>query len=69
VSCHAEDVPAAQMTPMLADLARRNIEEGAATLRAARRAGVKIALGSDVSLGTGAEIQLMIRHGSPPVKR
>jgi imidazolonepropionase-like amidohydrolase len=59
----AEAEPTAQMTPMLAGLARRNIEEGAATLRAAKRAGVKIALGSDVSLGTGAEIQLMIRHG------
>jgi len=55
--------PDAQMTPMLADLARHNIEEGAATLQAAKRAGVKIALGSDVSLRTGAEVQLMIRHG------
>jgi len=61
-----EAEPAAQMTPVLADLARRNIEEGAATLQAARRAGVKIALGSDISLGTGAEIQLMIRHGLTP---
>src|SRR5215471_18770897 len=60
--------PAAEMTPMLADLARRNIEEGAATLQAARQAGVKIALGSDVSLGTGAEIQLMIRHGLTPAE-
>jgi imidazolonepropionase-like amidohydrolase len=62
----AEAEPAVQMTPMLADLARRNIEDGAATLRAAKGAGVKIALGSDVSLGTGAEIQLMIRHGLTP---
>ena len=46
--------PAAEMTPMLAGVARRNVDEGAATLRAARDAGVKIALGSDVSLGTGA---------------
>ena len=60
--------PAAEMTPMLADLARRNIDEGAATLRAARDAGVKIALGSDVSLGTGAEIQQMIRHGLTPAE-
>lgn len=29
-------------------------------------AGVKIALGSDVCLGTAAEIQLMIRHGLTP---
>jgi len=62
----AESVP--EMTPMLAELARRNIEEGAASLRAARDAGVKIALGSDVSLGTAAEIQLMIRHALTPVQ-
>ncbi len=64
----AEAELAAEMTPMLAGLARRNIEEGAATLRAARQAGVKIALGSDVSLGTGAEIQRMIRHGLTPAE-
>jgi len=55
--------PGLQMTPMLAELARRNIDEGAATMRAARDEGVKIALGSDVSLGTGLEIRRMIRHG------
>ena len=60
--------PAAEMTPMLAGLARRNIDEGAATLQAARQAGVKIALGSDVSLGTGSEIQRMIRHGLSPAE-
>ena len=32
----------------------------------ARDAGVKIALGSDVALGTGLEIQRMIRHGLSP---
>ncbi len=32
----------------------------------ARDAGVKIALGSDVPLGTGLEIQRMIRHGLSP---
>jgi imidazolonepropionase-like amidohydrolase len=58
--------PAAEMTPMLADLAERNIDDGAATLQAAQRAGVKIALGSDVSLGTALELQLMIRHGLTP---
>jgi imidazolonepropionase-like amidohydrolase len=60
--------PAAEMTPMLAELARRNIEEGATTMRAARDAGVKIALGSDVSLGTAAEVQQMIRHGLTPAE-
>ncbi len=33
------------MPPVLTDLAERNLAEGAATLRAARGAGVKIALG------------------------
>jgi len=55
-----------EMTLMLAGLARRNIEEGAASLRAARDAGVKIAFGSDASLGTTAEIQSLIRHGLTP---
>jgi imidazolonepropionase-like amidohydrolase len=64
----AEAGPVPEMTPMLAELARRDIEEGAASLRAARDAGVKIALGSDVSLGTAAEIQLMIRHGLTPAQ-
>jgi imidazolonepropionase-like amidohydrolase len=63
-----EGLPTAEMTSMLAGLARRNIGEGAATLQAARRAGVKIALGSDLSLGTGAEIQLMIDHGLTPAE-
>jgi imidazolonepropionase-like amidohydrolase len=63
-----EAEPAAEMTPMLAELARRNIEEGAASMRAARDAGVKIALGSDISRGTAAEIQQMIRHGLTPAE-
>ena len=60
---HSEAEPAVRMTPMLAELARRNIDDGAASMRAARDGGVKIALGSDVSLGTGLEIRRMIRHG------
>jgi imidazolonepropionase-like amidohydrolase len=60
--------PPPEMTSPLAELARRNIEEGAASMRAARHAGVKIALGSDVSLGTGTELQLMIRHGLTPAE-
>ena len=32
-------------------------------MRAARQAGVKIALGSDMSLATGLEIQRMVHHG------
>jgi imidazolonepropionase-like amidohydrolase len=54
------------MPPMLAELARRNLEEGAATVRAARSAGVKIALGSDTSLAVGLEIQRMVHHGLTP---
>ena len=55
--------PVPPMPPVLTALARRNLAEGAATIRAARQAGVKIAAGSDISGGTGLEIQRMIRHG------
>ena len=58
-----EDGQAPPMTPMLADLARRNIDAGAASMRAASDLGVKIAAGSDIRLGTGREIQRMIYHG------
>jgi len=54
------------MPPVLVELAQRNIEEGAASMRAARQAGVKIALGSDTSLAVGLEIQRMIHHGLTP---
>jgi len=64
----AQGGPPAEMTPMLASLASSNIEDGAASLKAAREAGIKIAAGSDVSLGTGLEIQLMIRHGLTPAE-
>jgi imidazolonepropionase-like amidohydrolase len=51
------------MPPVLVELAQHNIKEGAASMRAARSAGVKIALGSDTSLAAGLEIQRMIHHG------
>jgi imidazolonepropionase-like amidohydrolase len=54
------------MPPVLTELAHRNLAEGAASMRAAQRAGVKIALGSDVSLATGLEIQRMVEHGLTP---
>ena len=57
----AESVP--EVPPVLVALAHRNLDEGAASMRAARQAGVKIALGSDMSLETGLEIQRMIHHG------
>ena len=51
------------MPPVLTGLAQHNLEQGAASMRAARLAGVPIALGSDVSLATGLEIQRMVHHG------
>jgi len=59
-------VPLAEMPPALVQLARHNLAEGAATMRAASSAGVKIALGSDVRLGTALEYQRMIHHGLTP---
>jgi imidazolonepropionase-like amidohydrolase len=56
------------MPPMLTGLAWHNLEQGAATMRAARLAGVPIALGSDVSLATGLEIQRMVHHGLTPAE-
>ena len=55
-----------EMPPVLAELAQHNLREGAASMRAARQAGVKIALGSDMSLATGLEIQRMVHHGLTP---
>ena len=60
----AERAP--EMPPMLVQLANHNLEQGAASMRAARDAGVKIALGSDVAHGTPLEIQRMIHHGLTP---
>jgi len=54
------------MPPVLVELAQRNITEGAKSMRAAKSAGVKIALGSDTSLAVGLEIQRMIHHGLTP---
>jgi imidazolonepropionase-like amidohydrolase len=65
-TAYAEAEP--DMPPVLVELAQRNLEEGAASMRAARQAGVKIALGSDTSLAVGLEIQRMIRHGLTPAE-
>ncbi|HEX6521590.1 MAG TPA: amidohydrolase family protein [Streptosporangiaceae bacterium] len=54
------------MPPTLAELAVHNLMEGAATMRAASRAGVKVALGSDMSLAVGLEAQRMVHHGLDP---
>jgi imidazolonepropionase-like amidohydrolase len=57
-----------EMPPTLTELAHLNLAEGAASMLAARRAGVKIALGSDMSLATGLEIQRMVHHGLSPAQ-
>ena len=59
---------APEMPPVLVRLADHNLEQGAASMRAARDAGVKIALGSDVGSGTTLELQRMIRHGLTPAE-
>jgi imidazolonepropionase-like amidohydrolase len=56
------------MPPVLAELAERNLREGSASMRAAQQAGVKIALGSDMSLAVGLEIQRMVAHGLTPAQ-
>ena len=59
--------PPPTWTPPLVDLARTNIEEAERTLRAARAAGVPIALGHDWHPLSGAAVELerMIHHGLP----
>jgi imidazolonepropionase-like amidohydrolase len=59
---------APEMPPGLVDLADQNLENGTASMRAARAAGVKIALGSDIAAGAGLEIQRMIFHGLTPAQ-
>ena len=60
----AERVP--EMPPELVDLADQNLDNGAASMRAARDAGVKIALGSDMEVAVAMEVQRMIFHGLTP---
>ena len=57
---------AAEMPPELVDLADQNLDNGAASMRAARAAGVKIALGSDMEVAVALEVQRMIFHGLTP---
>jgi imidazolonepropionase-like amidohydrolase len=63
---HADAEP--DMPPILVDLAWQNLREGAASMLAARGAGVKIALGSDTSLAVGLEIERMVFHGLTPAQ-
>lgn len=60
----AERVP--EMPRELVDLADQNLENGTASMRAARDAGVKIALGSDMEVSVALEVQRMIFHGLTP---
>jgi imidazolonepropionase-like amidohydrolase len=68
----AIDVPAAprapEMPPVLVRLADHNLVHGAASMRAARDAGVRIALGSDIHLGIALELRRMIQHGLTPAQ-
>jgi imidazolonepropionase-like amidohydrolase len=57
----ADRVP--EMPPELVDLADQNLENGATSMRAARDAGVKIALGSDMEVCVALEVQRMIFNG------
>lgn len=57
----AEPDPA--MTPLLVELARHNLKEGSASMRAAAAAGVPIALGCDGPTTTAIELLRMIHHG------
>ncbi len=62
----AERVP--EMPPELVELANINLANGSASMRAARDAGVKIALGSDMEVSVGQEIQRMIFQGLTPAE-
>jgi imidazolonepropionase-like amidohydrolase len=64
----APRAPAETWSPLLVKLAEHNLEEADRTLRVARAAGVRIAMGYDwAPLGENAvEIVRMIRHGLTP---
>jgi imidazolonepropionase-like amidohydrolase len=57
-----------EMPSPLVELAYHNLDEGSASMVAASKAGVKIALGSDMSLATGLEFERMIQHGLSPAE-
>jgi imidazolonepropionase-like amidohydrolase len=52
-----------EMPSPLIELAYRNLDEGSASMVAASKAGVKVAVGSDMSVATGLEIERMVQHG------
>jgi len=61
-----------EMLPSIVELAHYNLEQGTRSLRAAREAGVRIALGSDrpgvSGEDTALELVRMIHHGLAPVQ-
>jgi imidazolonepropionase-like amidohydrolase len=67
---HAAVAP--QMLYSIVELAHHNLEQGALSLRAARAAGVRIALGSDrdgvSGEDTGLELARMVHHGLTPAE-
>jgi imidazolonepropionase-like amidohydrolase len=59
-----------QMLPSIVELAHYNLEQGTLSMRSARRAGVRIALGSDGETISGQDTALelvrMVHHGLSP---
>lgn len=60
----------AEMLPSIVELAHYNLEQGTLSMRAARQAGVRIALGSDGETVSGQDTALelvrMVHHGLSP---
>lgn len=61
------DEPAPTWSPLLVELAKHNLEQADATLRAARAAGVQLAMGHDWNPIWNAAVELvrMVDHGLP----
>jgi imidazolonepropionase-like amidohydrolase len=59
--------PAETWSPLLVELAQHNLEQADRTLKAARAAGVKIALGHDWNpfYDSARELERMVHHGLP----
>jgi imidazolonepropionase-like amidohydrolase len=68
----AQATPSPDMLPALVDLAHHNLNEGTRSMRAARDAGVKIAVGSDRDglrgNDTALELVRMVHHGLSPAE-
>jgi imidazolonepropionase-like amidohydrolase len=61
---------ASTWSALLVELARHNLEQADRTLRAAREAGVQIALGHDWSpfYDSARELERLVHHGLPPME-